>query len=123
VSTTILNAVEGIDDLGERSKIITKKMEELGEKASDKENSIVASVSEMFPGQSYILFKYRMIKDVRLVYVPPRTIGEFGGERDNWIWPRHTGDFTFMRAYVAPNGSSAEYSEENVPFKPKKYLF
>ena len=122
VSAAILNAVEGIDDLGERSKVITKKMEELGEKASDKENSIEASVSEMFPGQSYILFKYRMIKDVRLVYVPPRTIGEFGGERDNWIWPRHTGDFTFMRAYVAPNGSSAEYSEENVPFKPKKHL-
>lgn len=122
VSDIILKAVEGIDDLAERSKIISKKMEELGEIATDKENSIEASVSEMFAGQSYILFKYRIIEDVRLVYVPPRTIGEFGGERDNWMWPRHTGDFTFMRAYVAPDGSSAEYSEENVPFKPKKHL-
>ncbi len=122
VSDIILNAVVGIDDLEERSKIISKKMEELGEKATDKVNSIESSVSEMFAGQSYILFKYRIIEDVRLVYVPPRTIGEFGGERDNWMWPRHTGDFTFMRAYVAPDGSSAEYSEENVPFKPKKYL-
>ncbi|MCF6268703.1 MAG: S46 family peptidase [Melioribacteraceae bacterium] len=122
VSDIILKAVVGIDDLEERSKIISKKMEELGEKASDKENSIEASVSEMFAGQSYVLFKYRIIEDVRLVYVPPRTIGEFGGERDNWMWPRHTGDFTFMRAYVAPDGSSAEYNKENVPFKPKNHL-
>ncbi|MDA3860557.1 MAG: S46 family peptidase [Melioribacteraceae bacterium] len=122
VSDIILKAVEGIDDLEERSKIITKKMRELGEKATDKENSIESSVSEMFAGQSYILFKYRIIEDVRLVYVPPRTIGEFGGERDNWMWPRHTGDFTFMRAYVAPDGSSAEYSKENIPFTPKKHL-
>lgn len=122
VSDVILKAVEGIDDLAERSKIISKKMEELGERATDKEKSIEASVSEMFVGQSYVLFKYRIIEDVRLVYVPPRTIGEFGGERDNWMWPRHTGDFTFMRAYVAPDGSSAEYSKENIPFKPKKHL-
>jgi len=122
VSDIILKAVVGIDDLEERSKIISQKMEELGEEATDKANSIEASVSEMFAGQSYILFKYRIIEDVRLVYVPPRTIGEFGGERDNWMWPRHTGDFTFMRAYVAPDGSSSEYSEENVPFKPKKHL-
>ena len=97
-------------------------MKELGERATDKKKSIEASVSEMFAGQSYILFNYRIIEDVRLVYVPPRTIGEFGGERDNWVWPRHTGDFTFMRAYVAPDGSSAEYSKDNVPFKPKKHL-
>ncbi len=122
VSDIILKVVEGINDLEKRSKIISKKMKELGEKASDKKNSIEASVSEMFPGQSYVLFKYRIIEDVRLVYVPPRKIGEFGGETDNWVWPRHTGDFTFMRAYVAPDGSSAEYSKENIPFKPKKYL-
>jgi len=122
VSSIILDAVIGIDDLEERTKLISKKMRELGEKATDKAKSIEASVSEMFAGQSYILFKYRIIEDVRLVYVPPRTIGEFGGERDNWVWPRHTGDFTFMRAYVAPDGSSAEYSKENVPFKPKKHL-
>jgi len=122
VSEQILNAIEGVDNLEERSKIITKVMKELGEKATDKKNSIEGKVSEMFAGQSYVLFKYRIIEDVRLVYVPPRTIGEFGGERDNWVWPRHTGDFTFMRAYVAPNGSSAEYSKENIPFVPKKYL-
>ena len=122
VSKIILDAVVGVADLGARTKLIKKKMIELGERATDKKNSIEASVSEMFAGQAYVLFKYRIIEDVRLVYVPPRTIGEFGGESDNWVWPRHTGDFTFMRAYVAPDGSSAEYSEDNVPYKPKKHL-
>ena len=97
-------------------------MREIGEEASDSLSSIEGSVSEMFKGKTYVLFRYRLIKDVRIVYAPPRSIGEFGGETDNWIWPRHTGDFTFMRAYVAPDGRAADYSEENVPFKPKKYL-
>ena len=88
----------------------------------EKDSTIKAEVSEMFVGQSYLLFRYKTIKDVRLVYIPPLSIGEFGGESDNWIWPRHTGDFSFLRAYVAPDGNSADYSEENVPFTPKKFL-
>ncbi|MAT57670.1 MAG: dipeptidyl-peptidase 7 [Ignavibacteriae bacterium] len=122
VTAEILKSVEGIEDLSERNKAISKKMREIAKSAEDEANSIVAEVSEMFAGESYVLFKYRIIKDVRLVYAPPRSIGEFGGEADNWIWPRHTGDFTFMRAYVAPDGSAAEYSEENIPYSPKKYL-
>lgn len=122
VSDQILASIDGIEDLTKRTKIIRKKMREIGDEASDKENSIEGSVSEMFKGKTYVLFKYRIIKDVRIVYTPPRSVGEFGGETDNWIWPRHTGDFTFMRAYVAPDGSAAEYSKNNIPFKPKKYL-
>jgi hypothetical protein len=61
----------------------------------------------MFTGESYVLFRYKVINDVRLVYVPPMNIGNFGGETDNWVWPRHTGDFTFIRAYVAPDGTPA----------------
>jgi hypothetical protein len=76
----------------------------------------------MFIGKSYVLFRYKLLKDVRLVYVPSRNIGEFGGETDNWVWPRHTGDFSFMRAYVAPDGSSAKYAKNNVPYKPKRFL-
>jgi len=57
-----------------------------------------------------------------LVYAPPQTIGNFGGEEDNWIWPRHTGDFTFLRAYVSPSGKSEKYNINNVPYKPKKWL-
>lgn len=68
------------------------------------------------------LFQTRQIKDVRVVYAPPRNIGIFGGDPDNFEWTRHTGDFTFLRAYVAPDGTAAEYSTSNVPYKPKKFL-
>lgn len=122
VSDKILISVKDIKDLSERSKAISTKMNELAKAANDPENSIEARVSEMFIGQTYILFKYRVVKDVRLVYAPPRSIGEFGGESDNWVWPRHTGDFTFMRAYVSPDGKAVGYAKENVPFKPKKWL-
>ncbi|MDD3558243.1 MAG: S46 family peptidase, partial [Melioribacteraceae bacterium] len=122
VSEQILNAASGAADLAERAKLIENKIKEIEAEASDETNSIEARVSEMFIGKTYILFKYRLIRDVRLVYAPPRSIGEFGGELDNWIWPRHTGDFTFMRAYVAPDGSAADYSEENVPYSPKRFL-
>ncbi len=73
-------------------------------------------------GFFYYLFVTTQIKDIRVVYAPPRNIGVFGGDPDNFQWTRHTGDFTFLRAYTAPDGSSAEYSANNVPFKPKKHL-
>lgn len=122
VSEEILKPTIGISDAGERLNIIKNKIAELEKKAEAADSSITAEVSEMFIGKSYVLFKYKMIRDVRLVYVPQRTIGEFGGETDNWVWPRHTGDFSFMRAYVAKDGSSATYSKENVPYEPKKFL-
>jgi hypothetical protein len=73
-------------------------------------------------GFFYFLYQTTQIKDVRVVYAPPRNIGVFGGDPDNFEWTRHTGDFTFLRAYTAPDGSSAEYSPSNVPLKPRKYL-
>jgi hypothetical protein len=73
-------------------------------------------------GYFFYLYQIRQFKDVRVVYAPPRNIGVYGGDPDNWEWTRHTGDFTFLRAYTAPDGTSAEYSPNNVPYKPKKYL-
>ena len=73
-------------------------------------------------GYFHYLYQTIQIKDVRIVYAPPRNIGIFGGDPDNFEWTRHTGDFTFLRAYTAPDGSSAEYSTTNVPLKPKKFL-
>ncbi len=73
-------------------------------------------------GYFYYLYETQQIRDIRVVYAPPRTIGVFGGDPDNFEWTRHTGDYTFLRAYVAPDGSSAAYSANNVPFKPKKFL-
>jgi hypothetical protein len=122
VSSEILEAANQVDDITERIKVIRKEIKRIVKDEEEKDSTITAEVSEMFIGQSYVLFRYKTIKDVRLVYVPPLSIGDFGGESDNWIWPRHTGDFSFLRAYVAPDGSSADYSEENVPFTPKKYL-
>jgi hypothetical protein len=73
-------------------------------------------------GASYRLFRNLEIKDVRLVYAPPSSIGNYGGEVDNWMWPRHTGDFSFYRAYVGRDGKPAAYSPDNVPYKPKQWL-
>lgn len=80
------------------------------------------SMSRFFGGVQYRLFKQREIKDVRLVYAPPRSVGNYGGEIDNWMWPRHTGDFTFFRAYVSPTGESVAFDKANVPYRPKEFL-
>ena len=73
-------------------------------------------------GYSYQLIKQLEIKDVRLVYAPPESIGKFGGDVDNWMWPRHTGDFGYLRAYVSKDGKSAAFSKDNVPYQPKHVL-
>ncbi|MCB1569369.1 MAG: S46 family peptidase, partial [Xanthomonadales bacterium] len=75
-----------------------------------------------FGGVQYRLFKQFEIRDVRIAYAPPENIGKFGGDVDNWQWPRHTGDFTFYRAYVGPDGKPATYSTDNVPYQPKQWL-
>ena len=73
-------------------------------------------------GNDYRLFRNLEIRDVRLVHAPPNSIGSYGGDIDNWMWPRHTGDFAFYRAYVGPDGKPAPYSEDNVPYQPKQWL-
>ena len=98
----------------------------------DMEKALVASCEEdtghrcavraYHGGLEYELIKQLEIQDVRLVYAPSASIGIFGGEIDNWTWPRHTGDFSFYRAYVSPTGEPAEFSEENVPYRPRHVL-
>jgi hypothetical protein len=90
--------------------------------ACEKQANRRCDVRAYFGGQQYWLQQQLEIKDVRLVYAPAGGVGNFGGEKDNWQWPRHTGDFAFYRAYVAPDGSSAAFSKDNVPFKPKAFL-
>ena len=122
VSDKILGAVAQITDPASRLQVINNAMKNLALEAEKNDPSIKAEVSEMFIGKSYVLFKYKTILDVRLVYVPNRKVGEYGGETDNWVWPRHTGDYSFMRAYVAKDGKPAKYSKDNVPYTPKKFL-
>jgi hypothetical protein len=111
---------EGMSDL-ERYKAIERVSKEIIKEAEEGRD-VKCELAEMLGGTQYVLYTYFKIRDVRIVYVPPRSIGEYGGDIDNWMWPRHTGDFSFLRAYVAPDGSSAEFSEDNVPYRPKVYL-
>ena len=86
------------------------------------DKTLRCEVTSFYSGSLYQRIAYRELKDVRLVYAPPSAIGEFGGEVDNWMWPRHTGDFTLMRVYVGPDKGSAEYAEANVPYQPAQWL-
>ncbi len=81
-----------------------------------------ARVKSFFGGNDFYLFTYETFKDVRLVGAPPSSIGKFGGDTDNWMWPRHTGDFALYRIYCSPDGKPADYSVENIPYKPKHHL-
>jgi len=85
-------------------------------------NHFSARVKSFFGGNEYYLLVYETFKDVRLVGAPPSSIGKFGGDTDNWMWPRHTGDFSLFRIYMAADGTPAEYSKENIPYKPKHFL-
>lgn len=122
VSSRVLEMAKKAKNPAERIQIIEQESKKIVDEAESKDPTIKAEVSEMFIGKSYVLFRYKTIQDVRLVYVPKRSIGEFGGETDNWIWPRHTGDFSFLRAYVSADGSPAKFSKSNVPYRPKKHL-
>jgi hypothetical protein len=122
VSSIILDGVEALKDGTERQLKIKENTKALIEKESKLHPDLTIEVSEMFLGRSYVLFRYEVLKDTRLVYVPPRQIGKFGGDTDNWEWPRHTGDFSIVRAYSNKDNKTADYSTENIPYIPQKHL-
>lgn len=122
VSARVLNNTYLIADPAERVKAINNNIKEIVAEENKLNKDLQCEISEMFTGKTYVLFRYKLLKDIRLVYVPARSIGEYGGEKDNWVWPRHSGDFAFLRAYVAPDGSAAEFAVNNVPYKPAKIL-
>ncbi|MCS6906165.1 MAG: S46 family peptidase [Bacteroidia bacterium] len=112
------------DDMSEierQQKLQTQIIPQI-EKEASQGGKYRAVVKEMYAGSEFYLFVYQDYKDVRLVGAPPESIGKFGGDTDNWMWPRHTGDFTLFRVYMAPDGSPAEYSPNNVPYRSKHYL-
>ena len=119
VTEKILAAAEGIDDPVEREKKIDGTITQMTEEIEGGRDDILANVASMYNGKQYILFVYKRYQDVRIVYAPPNSIGTYGGDIDNWMWPRHTGDFTYLRVYMAPDGSGAKYSPDNIPVKPK----
>ena len=101
----------------ERAEIIRENIKNIIESVEN-DTEYEVSVESFYQGNQYFLMYEEVFKDIRMVGAPPSNIGKFGGDTDNWVWPRHTGDFSIFRIYVAPDGKPAEYSEENVPYKP-----
>lgn len=90
--------------------------------AESKGNGYRARIEPMYYGNQHYLFVYQTFRDVRLVGAPPSSIGKFGGDTDNWMWPRHTGDFSIFRVYADANNEPADYSPQNVPYRPKRHF-
>lgn len=109
-----------IEDVTERLAAGEKRDDIIAEATKGK--GLRASIESMYYGNQFYLFVYRTFRDVRLVGAPPSSIGKFGGDTDNWIWPRHTGDFSVFRVYADANNEPAEYSEDNVPYHPKRHF-
>ena len=132
LSATFLISIEDVTGLFKDSLSIelseaerNKKISEISKKiVSDKTDSTSysARVRSFYGGNDFYLITYVTYKDVRLVGAPPSSIGKFGGDTDNWMWPRHTGDFALLRIYMAEDGSPADYSVDNIPYKPKHHL-
>ena len=122
VTNEILDAVKGISDPAEKNKKIKEKTESITSPYTKDKTDIDAEVSQMYNGRQYILYVHKVFKDVRIVYAPPSSIGNYGGETDNWMWPRQTGDFSFLRVYCAADGSGKEFAADNVPYHPKVWL-
>ncbi|MDB3904859.1 S46 family peptidase [Crocinitomicaceae bacterium] len=121
VSKRILGVLNDEMTEKERNEAIKAETEKIEEENSDG-GKYVVSVRSFFQGNEYYYFVYQDYTDVRLVGTPPASVGKFGGDTDNWEWPRHTGDFSMFRVYADANGDPAEYSTENVPLKPKHHL-
>ncbi len=121
VTKEVMDSLQGLTGM-DRAQRQQKVIMSINSRLSDTAQSIEARVSSLFKGNQFLVFTYLRYKDVRLVVAPPENIGKFGGDTDNWEWPRHTIDFAVFRVYSDKNGKPAKYSEANVPFKPKWFL-
>ncbi len=133
LSVSFLERMEDVTDLvlkgydpsmseEQRVELVKKNSQAVIDEAVKEGKGLRATVEALYYGNQYFLFLYRQYEDVRLVGAPPSSIGKFGGDTDNWMWPRHTGDFSMFRIYADKDNNPAPYSEDNVPYKPKKYF-
>jgi hypothetical protein len=118
---------EVLDSLGpltgaERARKQSAVLAAINKRLSDPSQNIETRVSALFKGNQFFAFFYQRYTDIRLVGAPPESVGKFGGDTDNWEWPRHTGDFSIFRVYTAPDGKPAQYNAANIPMKPKWFL-
>jgi hypothetical protein len=121
VTKEILDSLKGLSGT-ERVQRQAAVLAAINKRMSDASQNIETLVSALFKGNQFLAFVYQRYTDVRLVGTPPESIGKFGGDTDNWEWPRHTGDFSVFRVYSSNDGKPAKYAESNIPLKPKWYL-
>ncbi len=121
VTAEVEAAVKGLS-WADRVKKLPEVYKAITDKAADIENGLAGRIYSMFKGNQYIMYVYKTYRDIRLVGAPPESVGKFGGDTDNWEWPRHTGDFSIFRVYATKDGKPADYSKDNVPLKPKHFL-
>lgn len=122
VTTAVRARLEQIADPVARTEEAERRIKQQVATCEQGRPSVRCNVATHFRGGMYVLIEELEIRDVRLVYAPARAIGNYGGEIDNWQWPRHTGDFAFYRAYVGPDGQSADHAAANVPYRPRHHL-
>lgn len=122
VTAVVLKGYEEGMDEDTRAGIVKENSEALIKEVTAEGNGLRATVEALYYGNQYFLFLYREYQDVRLVGAPPSSIGKFGGDTDNWMWPRHTGDFSIFRIYADKDNNPAAYSKDNVPYRPKKHF-
>ena len=122
VTSRVLEGVTPALTETQRDSIVKANTVRLVKEATSEGRGLRATVESLYYGNQYFLFLYREYSDVRLVGAPPSSIGKFGGDTDNWMWPRHTGDFSIFRIYADKDNNPAEYSENNVPYTPKKFF-
>lgn len=117
VTARVRAVADAQTDDAARHRAVEKETKTIVE-ACERDETKRCDVAASYLGGQYELFEYLYLRDVRIVYAPPSSIGEYGGDIDNWMWPRHTGDFTVLRAYVGKDGKPADYSPDNVPYQP-----
>ncbi|HEV8083058.1 MAG TPA: S46 family peptidase [Chitinophagaceae bacterium] len=121
VTVQVENALKGLN-YADKAKKTADVYQEITDKVADTANSVFGKIYSMFKGNQYIMYVYKIYKDIRLVGAPPESVGKFGGDTDNWEWPRHTGDYSIFRVYTSKAGKPAKYSADNIPMKPKWFL-
>ena len=112
---------EGMTE-AQRDSVVRVNSRQLVAESSDADKGVTADVEALFYGNQYFLFVFKVFRDVRLVGAPPSSIGKFGGDTDNWMWPRHTGDFSMFRVYADKDNNPADFSPDNVPYHPKRFF-
>ena len=122
VTEAVLAGYEPTMSEAQREALVREHSAELIRRATEEGKGLRASVEALYYGNQYFLFVYKVYRDVRLVGAPPSSIGKFGGETDNWMWPRHTGDFSIFRIYADADNNPADYSPDNRPYRPKRFF-